>query len=774
MDEQLTTVQEFSVRIHFEKILETISSRIYDNQYAFLRENVQNAIDAIRIQAIRDNLQTEDPNYRIDIRISGNQCEIQDNGIGMNREELSNNFWTMGASGKTTPEARAAGCIGVFGIGGFANFGVCDTLEVISRSRDCNAAHFTSLSRSAFSEDNFKLPRVTYRMSDELKSHGTIVRGIGRTQFEPKSLEAYLKQFVRYVREPIYFQNRLISKEEAATPRAHHRELTKKITWKADRVSVTFQLFADDGNNIAARMFHVTLGEQGYECTGDARLIHGQVEVYKRGFRICAATVSSRIGVSGKLDADFLQPTAGRDSLDGKSQTVLGQIFQIIETAAYKEILDDADLLESHIRLLPELVARGHLEKLGQLSVKSIDSRAFRLVDLRERNARGSRIFYSLSGHSSPATEVLQARGHVIIALSSNRDRRNAEIEYLRSYCNGEQFDNLIECIEPYEELERFDRAVLAELDFAIRRLFNPSPYRFLAGKLTLDAPIYWSGKKDDGKTLVFVDTRHGEFLKLKPLGYTGLFWSMIEAFCREYLGDTLKRQSPKFFGSGAIDLDSYSKSHGELWELVATDIEVSRIEVPKSTPSVHQRTSHIEVVRVSDVVSVTISASAGVKTEQASAIETSNAESKPSPPKLLRIIDETELTGLEGYYLRIPETATTAFGDLVRTFPSFVLVWFANRITWQGSDLKSTAFLLDITLDRLIQGAAPGELAHGTVDLGPSKVQTYNGQIYFFIDPAIQDHLVPKSDKDVIKIDVHHELLDLGKPRSWTSRPQE
>ena len=125
MDEQLTTVQDFSVRIHFEKILETISTRIYDSQYAFLRENVQNAIDAIRIQATRDGMQTDAPKYRIDVRVKKNQCEIQDNGIGMTKEELSNNFWTMGASGKTTAEARAAGCIGFFGIGGFANFGVC-------------------------------------------------------------------------------------------------------------------------------------------------------------------------------------------------------------------------------------------------------------------------------------------------------------------------------------------------------------------------------------------------------------------------------------------------------------------------------------------------------------------------------------------------------------------------------------------------------------------------------------------------------------------------
>jgi len=305
MSEQGKIRDGFSVRIDFERVLETISSRIYDNQYAFLRENVQNAVDAIRIQAIRDEKRTDDPQYRIEVAIDENRCSISDNGIGMTRDELANNFWTMGASGKTTPEAKAAGCIGVFGIGGFANFGVCDILEVVSRTRSCESAHFTSLSRSAFNEDQYTLPTVTYRESDELKMHGTIVRGVGKTTFDVAGLASYLKQFVRYVREAIYFQGQLISQEEMDAPRGTYRELTSVITWERSDLSVTFQLFADDGHNLAVTISRMKIGAQTYQCNGQARLIHGQVEVYKRGFRICSVNVSSRIGVSGKFDADF-------------------------------------------------------------------------------------------------------------------------------------------------------------------------------------------------------------------------------------------------------------------------------------------------------------------------------------------------------------------------------------------------------------------------------------------------------------------------------------
>src|SRR5688572_25154289 len=116
MSDEENTHGGFPVRVDFERILATISSQIYDNQYAFLRENVQNAIDAIRIQSVRDELEAGDPGYRIEVLIEGKTCSIFDNGIGMTKRDLENNFWTMGASGKTTDEAKSAGCIGVFGI----------------------------------------------------------------------------------------------------------------------------------------------------------------------------------------------------------------------------------------------------------------------------------------------------------------------------------------------------------------------------------------------------------------------------------------------------------------------------------------------------------------------------------------------------------------------------------------------------------------------------------------------------------------------------------
>ena len=60
-------------------------------------------------------------------------------------------------------------------------------------------------------------------------------------------------------------------------------------------------------------------------------------------------------------------------------------------------------------------------------------------------------------------------------------------------------------------------------LEGAIRRLYKPEGFIFLPGRLTLEVPIFWSDKKEGKRTVVYVDTRHGELEKLRPLGYTPL-----------------------------------------------------------------------------------------------------------------------------------------------------------------------------------------------------------------------------------------------------------
>ena len=110
--------KSFKVGIEFQSVLRAISKQIYETPLAFIRENVQNAVDAVRIQALRDGIKPNDTRYKIDITVDGRRVIVRDNGTGMSADDLEEFFWTIGASGKRKKEASDAGCVGMFGIGG--------------------------------------------------------------------------------------------------------------------------------------------------------------------------------------------------------------------------------------------------------------------------------------------------------------------------------------------------------------------------------------------------------------------------------------------------------------------------------------------------------------------------------------------------------------------------------------------------------------------------------------------------------------------------------
>ena len=761
----MTDTSDFSVGVDFHRVLDTIASHIYDNQYAFLRENVQNAIDAVRIQAGRDKRPVES-GYRIDIIVEGNRCQIHDTGNGMTKGDLRTNFWTMGASGKHTDEAKRAGCIGTFGIGGFANFGVCDQLTVISRTKKCEVTHETTLKKSDFDTARGHLPTVAYKETAQLADSGTIVIGHADFNFDAERLLKYIKQFVSDVKENIYFNAERISRSTRRTIGENYTPITEILEGEANSIRFQFRLYRDDGASLAAELISASELDTGLDFSGFVRLENGSLRSYKRGFKICDVSINSRIGISGWFDSDLVRPTAGRDTLNADSLAKITRIFRLIEQEARARVVLDEELLAGHIRLLPQILATGDLSLLELLRVRTLDGNTFLLSEI-ETKSQQTRIFYSLNSKVTPAAEVLQAKGDLIVSVTNERGRRNAEISYLQERCKAERFDDLIERLEPYSELDEFERALLAELDMAIKKLFKPEEFRFLPGRLTLDVPIFWSSKKEGAETIVYVDTRHGEFKKLRPLGYTPLLWSMIEAFCREYLGDTLRKRSTKFFGDGAIDLETYAKSQAELWELIPSEIETSLLDAMDASEGRRRRFgARVEIVKVRDITQVQV-APHGYEEVHATTPDLQDVDAGP-PGQLLEIIDAAGSTGLGGFYLRIPVAASKAFGEIIRTFSTFAVVWFANCITWSGTDNQDTAFLYHVTLEELIGSVSE---PHGAIDLTSSQLQYFKGQVYFFIPIHFHQYLVPRDQNKGIKVSVTHQLVDLGKSRAWTSR---
>ncbi|WP_022963107.1 molecular chaperone HtpG [Halopseudomonas pelagia] len=129
-----------------KQLLHLMIHSMYSNKEIFLRELISNASDAsdkLRFEAIaKPELLEDQPN--IGIRISSdetaNTLTIEDNGIGMSRDEVIENLGTIAKSGTaafmqqlTGDQKKDASLIGQFGVGFYSAFIVADKVEVFTR-----------------------------------------------------------------------------------------------------------------------------------------------------------------------------------------------------------------------------------------------------------------------------------------------------------------------------------------------------------------------------------------------------------------------------------------------------------------------------------------------------------------------------------------------------------------------------------------------------------------------------------------------------------------
>src|ERR1700677_2891388 len=126
------TESNIAFQVETARVLQILANEIYDSPLAMLRENVQNAYDAVRMQLVPAGRPLSEG--RIDLEIGPKAIKVTDTGIGMTENVLTENFWKAGSSGKRSKEAKEAGVVGTFGIGAMANFGVCSELTVRTRA----------------------------------------------------------------------------------------------------------------------------------------------------------------------------------------------------------------------------------------------------------------------------------------------------------------------------------------------------------------------------------------------------------------------------------------------------------------------------------------------------------------------------------------------------------------------------------------------------------------------------------------------------------------
>ena len=208
--------ETMSFQAEVKQLLQLMIHSLYSNKEIFLRELISNASDAadkLRFEAIANSgLFEDEPNLRIRVSFdkAARTITIDDNGIGMSREETISHLGTIARSGTkeffanlSGDQQKDAALIGQFGVGFYSGFIVADKITVETRRAGLPAAEgvrWTSAGEGDFSVEAIERAArgttITLHLregEDELLS-GYRLRSIIRKYSDHVALPIFMKK----------------------------------------------------------------------------------------------------------------------------------------------------------------------------------------------------------------------------------------------------------------------------------------------------------------------------------------------------------------------------------------------------------------------------------------------------------------------------------------------------------------------------------------------------------------------------------------------------
>lgn len=170
---------EFQTEVN--QLLKLIIHSLYSNKDIFLREIISNASDALDklkyLTVSDDSYKSIKFEPRIDIMFDEKDSvlTVQDSGIGMTDEDLTNNLGTIARSGTkafmeklTTEAAKDSALIGQFGVGFYSAFMAAKKIDVYTRkaASDGKIWHWSSDGTNSYDIDEIAID------SEEAKKYG--------------------------------------------------------------------------------------------------------------------------------------------------------------------------------------------------------------------------------------------------------------------------------------------------------------------------------------------------------------------------------------------------------------------------------------------------------------------------------------------------------------------------------------------------------------------------------------------------------------------------
>ena len=553
------------------RILDLLAKQIYQSPFALLRENTQNAYDAILIRRRRE----PNSSAHIQIHLSPEEIRVVDDGVGMTPEEVRNHYWCAGRSGKNTQEAREAGVVGTFGIGAMANFGIARELIV-----DTESAATGQRCRSRAIRNNLSLSQdcVELERLDSRGSPGTqvTVRILPDQRLDVLEATRYIGDFVQLLNIPVTVNGDLVSQVpmESLVPQpAAASRLDRARQAVGPRLVADVSLTVSPNAEIWIQLTDLVWSGEALSGTLTLRSGLSTLRTFRSGFGLATVGVGSLYQLGGVADLANLYPTAGREALTTESMQFLQSLLSEID-----------DFVSHHLSSLPEcdsstpfmswVVTRGRYELCGRLRTTiRPGEKQLTLNELKAQSETSSPILLYTGGDPT-LVERTATEDKPLVVLARSNPRRRCQAEFLKRFCETEEISDAPVLVQrkPSKEYSLAESAFVYRLE-AILDADYFLKAQVVLGEISHQLPILTTKTGDEVR--VAVDPTGPTMCLVLGVYDTeyAAFGSMVKDFIRTVVFPSVARYVPSSSRQGAEMFLRTIRKPREVFEYEETDL---------------------------------------------------------------------------------------------------------------------------------------------------------------------------------------------------------
>ena len=463
-----------------KRLLDMMINSIYTHKEIFLRELISNASDAmdkLYYRSLQENLTgiTRD-DLTIDLTVdkANRLLTVEDNGIGMTKEELESNLGTIAKSGsfafkKENEQKDDVDIIGQFGVGFYSAFMVADCVTVVSRAFGSDEAYcWKSKGAAGYTVE-----------PAEKDSHGTkvilhIKENIAEENYdeflEQYRIEEIVKKYSDYIRYPIRMEmekTRVKEGTDGEDKKPEYESYTELTT-----LNSMVPLWKKNKNEITPEEYNAFYKAKFNDYTDPLRVIHSSTEgaatynallfipatapfnyytrEYEKGLQLyasgvlimdkCADLLPDHFSfVKGLVDSQDLSLNISREMLqhDRQLKVIAGRLEKKIHSELLSMLENDRETYEKFYKNFGLQLKFGVYNDYGMhkdmlqdliLFVSSKEKKLVTLHEYVERMVEGQKYIYYACGETPdkieklPQTEAVRDHGFEILYLTDDVD----------------------------------------------------------------------------------------------------------------------------------------------------------------------------------------------------------------------------------------------------------------------------------------------------------------------------------------------------------------